>query len=113
MASNLFASRISFLFESITQLNALTKCIDTNNCDKDKKLEVVRKIEIEKKKLEKKNNNYDTILHNFLESKHQIGLIESKLKIKQDPDHNQIRIRVVIGNLIYYILLHCRKKTYT
>jgi len=71
MASNLLASRISFLFKSITQLNALTRCIDTNNCDKDKKLEAVRKIEIEKKMK----------LFNEMRELHPDDLVERQKKI--------------------------------
>ena len=57
--------------------------IKSNNKTKEDEILLLKqKIELEKQKLEEQNNNYDKILTKFLEDKHQIGLIESKLKIK-------------------------------
>ena len=47
--ATIFASRISFLYESVTQLKSLMDCLDNNKCDGDKKLENVRKEKIAEK----------------------------------------------------------------
>jgi hypothetical protein len=67
--------------------------IKSNNKTKeDDILQLKEKIELEKKKLEEQNNNYDKILCKFLENKHQVGLIESKLKIKKEKEEEKKRI---------------------
>ena len=67
--------------------------IKSNNKTKEDEILLLKqKIELEKQKLEEQNNNYDKILTKFLEDKHQIGLIESKLKIKTEKEEEKKRI---------------------
>jgi hypothetical protein len=102
MASNLLASRISFLFKSITQLNALTRCIDTNNCDKDKKLEAVRKIEIEKKMK----------LFNEMRELHPDDLVERQKKITKIQNDFLINVRNwdTINPYTMCVKKHCKEE---
>ena len=67
------------------------KIIETKTKE-DEILQFKQKIELEQKKLEEHNNNYDRKLTKYLEDKHQIGLIESKLKIKAEREEEKKRI---------------------
>jgi len=58
----------------------------------DEILKLKQKIELEKQKLEEKNNNYDKLLTKLLEDKHKSGLIESRLKIKKEREDEKKRI---------------------
>lgn len=67
--------------------------IKSNNKTKEDEILLLKqKIELEKQKLEEHNNKYDKILTKFLEDKHQIGLIETKLKIKLEREEEKKRI---------------------
>jgi len=98
MSDKLIESEINLFLplNSINNINSsdnMNIYIKSNNKTKEDEIILLKqKIELEKQKLEEKNNNYDKILTKYLEDKHQIGLIESKLKIKLEREEEKKRI---------------------
>ena len=67
--------------------------IKSNNKTKEDDIQKLKeKIDNERQNLEIKNSNYDRLLNSYLENKQKIGLIESKLKIKEERKEEKKRI---------------------
>jgi len=72
---------------------------DSIKSDNINQIEMLKaKIELEKIRLSKNNAKYESKFNNFLNIKHQVGLIEKEFKLKKEKEDENIRIFLVDKN---------------